>query len=216
MIILNGVTKHYKTKDGYRIVLDNVSMELPTDRQVGILGRNGAGKSTFLRMISGVEMPDSGSIISTVNLSWPLGFSGGLHPELTGRENLRFAARVFGVDIDYVELFCEDFCELDVYMDMPIKTYSSGMRAKLAFGLSLSMNFDCYLVDEVTSVGDKWFREKAQAAFNERKALSGLLMVSHNPATIRSYCDIGLVLCDGHLTLYEDLDEAIAAYDEKV
>ncbi len=212
MIHLVDISKSYTTRMGDRIVLHPTTLTIPSNRGVAVLGRNGAGKSTLLRMISGIEEPDQGQVIRTVSLSWPLGFAGGVNPNMTGRQNIRFLARLNGADRATMEAFVEDFAELGVYLDERVITYSSGMRARLSFGISLAMDFDCYLVDEATSVGDQWFREKCLAAFNERRARSGLLMVSHNPGTIRQYCEIALVLTGGQLVPFCDLDEAVHFY----
>jgi len=212
VIRLDGVSKSYRTENGYRVILDDVSAVLPTDRNIGVLGRNGAGKSTLLRMIARAEAPDAGAIDMDVRVSWPLGFTGGFHGALTGRENLRFVCRIYDADIDNVTAFVDDFAELGEYFDMPIQTLSSGMRGRLAFGLSLAMHFDFYLVDELVSVGDHWFRAKAQREFERIREESGLLLVSHNPSTIRRFCDTGLVLRNGALTMFDELDDAIDFY----
>ena len=213
MIVLDGVSKSFRTESGYRVVLDDVSIALPTDRHIGVLGRNGAGKSTLLRLISGAEAPDSGRIYKhDVSVSWPLGFTGGFHNALTARENLRFVSRIYGADIYEVAAFVEEFSELGEYFDMPISTLSSGMRARLAFGLSLAMRFDFYLIDELVSVGDYWFRAKAQQEFDRIRAEAGLLLVSHSPATIRNFCDTGLVLRRGKLIIFDALEDAIDYY----
>ena len=156
---------------------------------MGILGLNGQGKSTLIRIISGSERPDSGTVTRRSRVSWPIGFTGGFNGSLTGRENLRFTSRIYGANIQEVTEFVEDFTELGPYMDMPVKTYSSGMRSKLAFGLSMSIGFDFYLIDEAWSVGDASFRAKAEKLFEARKAHATLVVVSHNVATIRKNCD---------------------------
>lgn len=213
MIHLFDVCKRYRTWAGDRVVLHPTSLSIPTDRGVAVLGRNGAGKSTLLRMIAGVEMPDHGRIVRTTSVSWPLGFGGGINTGITGRQNVRFIARLNDTDEDEAVAFVERFAELGPYMDEPVETYSSGMRGRLSFGISLAIDFDCYLIDEATSVGDQWFRDKCSAAFAERRARSsGLLMVSHNAGTIREYCDIALVLYRGQLVPFADLDEAIHFY----
>lgn len=214
MISLRDVSKVFRTNNGWRVVLEPTSLELPRGRHIGILGRNGAGKSTLIRMIAGSEPITTGRIERRVKVSWPLGLSSAFHPELTGRENLRFVARIYDADLRHVTRYVQEFAELGDYFDMPINTYSSGMAAKLAFGLSMAISFECYLVDELTSVGDAWFRQKCERAFAERRTTAGLIMVSHNPATIRTYCDMGLVLKDGRLTLYDDLETAIKVYSE--
>ncbi len=212
MIHMIDVSKSYRTWAGDRVVLHPTTLSIPCDRGVAVLGRNGAGKSTLLRLIAGVEVPDQGTVLRTASLSWPLGHGGGISPNMTGRQNVRFIARVNDADQDATIRFVEDFAELGAYFDEPVNTYSSGMRARLSFGISLAIDFDCYLIDEATSVGDQWFRDKCAAAFAERRTRSGLLMVSHNPATIRQYCEIGLVLYRGQLVPFMDLDEAIHFY----
>lgn len=212
MIRLQSVTKLYKTRAGNRVILDNQTIDFPTNQAIGILGRNGAGKSTFLRMISGVEGVTSGKILRMANLSWPLGFAGGFHGDLTGRENIRFITRIYGADVEYTMAYVEEFSELGTYLDMPVRTYSSGMRAKLAFGTSMAIPFDCYLIDEITSVGDKWFRRKCEIAFNERRERSGIIMVSHSEGTIRNYCDVGMVLHNGELRFFDSINEAMKFY----
>ena len=214
MIVFRDVSKAYRTNRGWRVILEPTTIELPRNRRIGILGRNGMGKSTLIRLIAGTESPSSGRIERKVSVSWPLGFSSGFHGELTGRENLRFISRIYGADIDYVTDYVEEFSELGDYFDMPVETYSSGMSARLAFGLSMAIRFECYLVDELTSVGDAWFRDKCEQAFAARRRDSGLIMVSHNAGTIRTYCDMGIVLRDGRMTAYDDLEMAIADYSE--
>ncbi|HVT26673.1 MAG TPA: ABC transporter ATP-binding protein [Lacipirellulaceae bacterium] len=212
MIHLIEVTKEYPTAAGARIILYPTSLSIPTDRGVAVLGRNGAGKSTLLKMISGVEAPDSGQVVRTASVSWPLGLSGGASPTMSGRQNARFVASLNGADEGSVDAFVEEFSELGPYYDEPVLTYSSGMRSRLNFGISFAIDFDCYLIDEATSAGDQWFRDKCLKAFEERRGRSGLLMVSHNPQTIRQYCDIGMVLYDGYLVPFANLEDAINFY----
>ncbi|MBF0527834.1 MAG: ABC transporter ATP-binding protein [Deltaproteobacteria bacterium] len=212
MISLNGITKSYKTISTTKIVLDNIHYIFKPGINVGILGRNGAGKSTLLRIIGGTELPDSGIVHRRCRISWPIGFAGGFHGSLTGRENLRFTCRIFKADISQVTEFVKDFAELDEYMDMPIKTYSSGMRAKLAFGLSMALDFDFYLIDEITAVGDASFQSKCSAIFEERRSRSTLIVVSHNVETIKQYCQIAAILDHGNLSLFENMDEAFKSY----
>lgn len=212
MIILDNVSKAYRAGDGYRVILDRVSAVLPTDQHIGVLGRNGAGKSTLLRLLSGEEAPDAGRVDRRARVSWPLGFVGGFHPSLTARENLRFVCRIYGADIDDVTHYVDGFAELGAYFDMPISTLSSGMRARLAFGLSLAMQFECYLIDEIVSVGDRWFRAKAEDEFARIRDRAGMLMVSHNPAAVRRFCTAGLVLENGRLAMFDRLDDAIEHY----
>lgn len=213
MITLSNITKRYKTGHGINTVLNDVTHVFEPGINTGILGRNAAGKSTLLRVIGGSELPDSGTVTRKSRVSWPLGFAGGFHGSLTGRENLRFVSRIYGADIGRVTRFVEDFSELGDYMDMPLRTYSTGMRARLAFGLSMAINFDFYLIDEGFSVGDASFRTKADGFFNERQAQATLLVVSHNMGTIKKYCETVAVLNNGLLTPYENMDDAFKEYD---
>ena len=213
MIELRNVTKSYRTQNGRRVILDNVSITFPPGQNVGILGRNGAGKSTLMRLIAGIEMPDEGRIYHTGRISWPLGFAGGFNGSLSGEENCRFVSRIYGEDIDRVTQFAEEFAEIGNYFRMPVNTYSSGMRARLAFGLSMAIDFNVYLVDEVTAVGDKRFKKKAKAAFAERRAKSSVIMVSHDMNTIKEYCNMCMLLQDGDLLVYEDMAQAAVAYE---
>lgn len=214
MIILQNICKSYKTPFGKKIVLDNINMVFEKGKNIGILGLNGAGKSTLMRILCGTERPDSGTVIRKGRVSWPIGFSGGFHGSLTGRENLRFASRIYGVDIHNVTSFVEDFAELGQYMDMPIKTYSSGMKAKLAFGLSMAIGFDFYLIDEAHAVGDATFRRKSVEVFNERKKNSTLIVVSHSPSVVKENCDTAAILFGGILYQYDNLDAAFSVYND--
>jgi len=215
MIRFENVSKRYKLKRGAKTILDGATFEIPRGRSLGVLGINGAGKSTFLRMISGNELPDSGRIIREgVTISWPLGFAQSFHSSLTGRENLRFACRVYRKNVDHVTRYVEEFAELGGHLDMPVKTYSSGMKARLAFGLSMAFNFDVYLVDEITAVGDANFRAKSTTAFNEKLEKSDIIMVSHSMGTLTTYCKAGCVLDGGSIRFYETIEEAIAVYGE--
>ena len=213
MIQFDGVFKFYKTERHTKIVLDHVSTVFQTGRSYGLLGVNGAGKSTTLRLISGVELPNSGKIKRSVRVSWPLGFASGFHPHMTGRENVKFVARVYGADVRKTVMFVEDFSELGDYIDVPVKTYSSGMMARLAFGLSMAIEFDCYLIDEITAVGDVRFQARCAAAFDARRKTSDLIVVSHSMQTIKDYCDSGGVLVDGRLIMFESVDKAIEMYN---
>jgi capsular polysaccharide transport system ATP-binding protein len=213
MIQLNNVFKFYRTERHIKVVLDHVSTVFDTSRSYGLLGVNGAGKSTTLRIIAGTELPNSGSVRRSVRVSWPLGFGGGFHPAMTGRENVHFVARVYGADIRRVVAFVEDFAELGDYFDAPYKTYSSGMMARLAFGLSMAIEFDVYLIDEITAVGDARFQKRCEEAFVQRRKNSGLIVVSHSMGTIQKYCDCGGVLVDGQLIMYDSPDKAIEMYN---
>ncbi len=213
MIQLENITKIYQTKTGENVVLDDISLRFPARESVGILGVNGAGKSTLLRIIGGAEMPDFGKVVRAGRVSWPIGFSGAFSISLSGEENCKFAARIYNADIDEVIDQTRRFADIGDYFFMPVRTYSSGMRARLAFGLSMAIDFDVYLVDEVTAVGDATFRSKCQAAFEARRQTSSLIMVSHSIHTLRNYCRKCALLKDGQLTMYDSVDEAAAIYE---
>jgi capsular polysaccharide transport system ATP-binding protein len=215
MIELRNVCKVYQTSAGPNCVLDSIDMRFPAGTSVGIVGRNGAGKSTLLRIIGGAELPDAGEIIRSGRISWPIGFTGGFNGSLSGEENCRFVARIYGQDVDYVIDATRDFAEVGAYFTMPVRTYSSGMRARLAFALSMAVDFDVYLVDEVTAVGDRQFQEKCRQTFAERRSRSSLIMVSHQAATLKQYCDQFAVLREGRLTLFDDFDEAVEFHEGK-
>jgi capsular polysaccharide transport system ATP-binding protein len=215
MISLRDVSKAYRTVNGRKVILDGVSHDFAPGVNVGILGRNGQGKSTLIRMISGAESPDSGEIRKTARVSWPLGFRVGFNSKLSGRENIRFVCRLYGEDYRGLVRFVEDFAELGDYMDMPIMTYSSGMIARLTFGLSMAFRFDYYLIDELTAVGDSVFRKKSEECFAERRKQATLLVVSHSMGTIRRFCDKAMVLHQGKLTDFPDIDQAEAFYQKE-
>lgn len=214
MIELQHIYKSYPLKEGKHVVLDNVNLTIREGRNIAIMGLNGAGKSTLIRIIGGAELPDKGRVVRTSRVSWPIGFAGGFHGSLTGRENLRFVSRIYGADVKKVTEYVEDFAELGPYMDMPIKTYSSGMKSKLAFGLSMAISFDFYLIDEAFSVGDATFRKKASRALKERTSQATLIFVSHSISAIRKNCVEGAVLNGGKLTYYPLLEDAIRHYSE--
>jgi len=213
MIQFDNVSKIYHARGGIKRVLDAQSFILERGASIGIVGVNGAGKSTLTRLIAGVEYPTSGRITRHMSVSWPLGFGGAFQGSLTGADNARFIARIYRKSIPYVLDYVEAFAELGHYLHNPVKTYSSGMQARLAFAVSLAIEFDCYIVDEVTAVGDSSFRARCQAALNERRASGTLIMVSHDANTLRDYCETGAILRDGHLTFYDNIDDTIAAYD---
>lgn len=213
MIQLQNVCKSYRTKGHIKVVLDHVTATFERGHSYGILGVNGAGKSTTMRLISGTEAPNAGRIKRDVQISWPLGFASGFHSLMTGRNNITFAARAYGQNVRQVLEYVEDFSELGDYLDAPVKTYSSGMMAKLAFGLSMAIQFECYLIDEITGVGDARFQERCAAAFAARRQHADVIMVSHAVGTIKTYCDRGAVLVDGRLMMFNDIDEAIDLYN---
>jgi len=212
MIELVNLTKQYLVGKKKKTVLRNINACIKPGRNLGILGQNGAGKSTMLRLIGGAELPTSGKVLRQGKVSWPIGFGGGFHGSLTGRENLNFICRIYDIPVAGVCDFVEEFSGLGDYMQMPVNTYSSGMKAKLAFGLSMAIDFDFYLIDEVTAVGDASFQKKSKAEFDKRKARSTLLVVSHNIKTIRDHCEDVAILHDGDLIFFDDMEEAISFY----
>lgn len=216
MIELRRVSKAYRTGSGWNQVLDQVSAVFPSGRNIGILGLNGVGKTTLLKLIGGVEPPDSGEIYRDVTISWPLGFSGAFLPFATGRESTRFIARIYGADLRETEEFVLEFSELGQYFDMPFRTYSAGMRARLGFAISMAVEFQCYLVDELTAVGDMRFRERYAEEFRNRRHRSTVIMASHQPYTIKEFCDMTAVIINSQITLYDGVEEGMEAYLEHV
>lgn len=214
MIRLNNVSKTYRTSSGPRQVLDGVSMTLLRGEAVGIVGRNGAGKSTLIRIISGAEMPDNGTVERSMSVSWPLAFSGGFQGALTGLDNLRFICRVYGVNPEGCLPFVEDFTELGIYLREPVSSYSSGMKARLAFAISMVVDFDCYLIDEIVAVGDSRFQAKCHEELFVKRADRSRIIVSHDPGFLRAHCDHAAVLIDGKLQQFGTLDAAYEFYTE--
>jgi capsular polysaccharide transport system ATP-binding protein len=219
MIIVDDVHKRYLTDHGPgRWVLQGVSLTIPRNVSVGLVGRNGAGKSTLLRLIGGIDTPNRGRIERRCRVSWPMGLVGGLHTDLTGRQNAKFVCRMLGHDDDLAEriAFIEDFAEIGDAFDEPVTTYSSGMRSRLKFGISLAFDFDVYISDEVTSAGDAAFRKKAAKAFRDLADRSGLIMVSHSESTLRQFCQAGVWLHEGRAYWFEKLDDALKNYKESI
>ncbi|MGQ2930383.1 MAG: ABC transporter ATP-binding protein [Sphingopyxis sp.] len=212
MIVFNRVSKSYATRNGRHHVLDNVSFTIEKGQSVGVCGHNGAGKSTLLRLIAGVEQPSSGTIRRSMSVSWPLGLSSSFQSSLSGADNARFIARIYGRPVDDTLAFVEDFAELGNYLRMPLRTYSAGMMARLAFAVSLAVSFDCYLIDEITAVGDERFQDRCREALLRRKQERSLVMVSHDPATLREYCDRGMAVRASEVLQFDSIDEAIASH----
>ena len=212
ILSFDNVSKYYNSKHGRTIVMKDVSFTIDRGVNFGVLGMNGAGKSTTLKMIAGSQLPSSGRIRRFAKFSWPLGFAGSFNGSLSGEENLRFACRVYSAPIKDTLEYVYDFTELGNKLKLPLKTYSSGMRQKLAFGLSMAIDFDVYLIDETLSVGDARFRKKCDAVFTEKAKRSNLIVVSHQISTIRKYSDKILLIHKGDATIYDDVEQAISIY----
>ncbi|MGB0797847.1 MAG: ABC transporter ATP-binding protein [Planktomarina sp.] len=210
MIRLQNVSKTYRIKGQKTVVADNLSLTLPSRKSIALLGRNGAGKSSLLRMIAGTMAPDRGRVISTGTISWPVGFAGSFHGDLTGAQNTRFIARIYGVDTDELVTSVQNFAELGPHFNLPVKTYSAGMKARLAFGVSMGIPFDTYLVDEVTSVGDAAFRDKSTEVFEERMQASGAIVVSHGLELVQRICEHAMVLHNGKVYYHNNVGDGIA------
>ncbi|HQR04670.1 MAG: ABC transporter ATP-binding protein [Proteobacteria bacterium] len=214
MIVLENVTKSYPVKYGrsHHVVLDRINLQIGRGEHWGILGRNGAGKSTMIRLISGAEIPDHGKVSRQMSVSWPLAFGDTFQSALTGRDNTRLICRVYGVDFDHAIDFVEEFAELGSYIREPIANYSAGMSARLAFAISMIVEFDCYLIDEVIAVGDYRFIQKCEQELFEKRGDRAMIIVSHNAETIKRYCRKIGVLHRGQLRVFEDVDEGNAYY----
>ena len=213
MISVEHVSKRYLTRQGWRTVLHDINFKMEKGEKIGILGRNGACKSKLIRMISVEDTPTTGEIKRTMSISWPLAFSGAFQGSLTGMDNLRFICRIYNVDIDYVKNFTEEFSELGQYLYEPVKRYSSGMKARLAFALSLAVEFDCYLIDEVIAVGDSRFADKCKYELFEKRKDRSIILVSHSHSAMKQYCDNAMVLEKGHMYQFEDMDKAYEYYN---
>lgn len=212
MIELVNVVKRYPMRDGMRTVIDGANLRIEPGEKLGILGRNGSGKSTLIRLISGAESVSGGSVRRGMSVSWPLAFSGAFQGALTGMDNLRFVCRIYEIDIHRAAELVEDFAELGAYMHEPVRNYSSGMLARLGFGLSLAVDFDCFLIDEVIAVGDSRFHDKCQIELFEKRKDRAMIIVSHQPENILAHCDRAAVLHQGKLTIFDDLSQAFEHY----
>ncbi len=213
MIHLEGLTKTFRLRGPAHPVIDRVTLDLPPRRSVALLGRNGAGKSTLLRLIAGTMAPTAGRVRMAGSVSWPVGFAGSFHGDLSGAQNTRFIARIYGVDSDDLVEFARDFAEIGSAFHLPFRTYSSGMKARLAFGVSMGIAFDTYLVDEVTAVGDAAFRAKSAALFRARMASAGAIVVSHAMGQLRELCDAAMLIDRGRVLWFDDLGEAITRHE---
>lgn len=215
MIRFENISKSFWVNGRRKVVIENLDFTLPSGKAVALLGGNGAGKSTLLQIVSGSLRPDTGRVVSDGSISWPIGLAGAAHQDLTGAQNVRFVARIYGVDTRSLEAFVRDFAELGPHFHMPLRSYSAGMRSRLTFGTAMGIKFDTYLIDEVTAVGDAQFRRKSRAVFRERVKTAGAMMVSHNMNELRQFCDSGLILYRGQLTYYDDIDKAIAEHERR-
>lgn len=213
MITVDNVTKSYAVRDGRAQILRGVSFGVQRGEKIGVLGRNGSGKSTLIRLISGAEQPDSGSITRGLTTSWPLAFGGAFQPALTGIDNLRFICRIYGASVEDKIAYVDDFAELGRYMREPVRSYSAGMRARLAFAISMIIEFDCFLIDEIIAVGDQRFHEKCHIELFEKRADRAMIIVSHDAGYVRAHCERAAVLSKGYLTMYQDTDSAFSDYN---
>lgn len=215
MIELKKLTKSYVTPKGRHYVFKDLDAVLPENKSVALLGKNGAGKSTLLRIIGGIDFADAGQVITQKSISWPIALSGGFQGSMTARQNVRFVARLYvntEDEVEYVVRFVEEFAEIGKYYDMPMKSYSSGMRGRIGFGLSMAFNFDYYLLDEAGAVGDASFRKKSQALLDELKENSNIIMVSHDLKDLTRNCDVAFLVREGKAEYFEDVQEAVEVY----
>lgn len=216
MIRFEGVSKWYPLDRGGRhYIYRDLSLDLPARTNIGILGRNGAGKSTLIRMLAGIDPPNDGRIVADGRISPPIGLGNGLSPWLSGRENAKFVSRIFGDSPDAMRErmeFVREFAQIGDFFDQPVRTYSSGMKARMGFAISMAFDYDYYLIDEVTAVGDERFRRRAAAMFESKRGHAGVLLVSHNVDSLRQQCTAGLHIRKGVVTFHDDIDEAIHAY----
>lgn len=216
MIVLKNITKVFRTSGARKTVARNINAVFPSDVSVGLLGRNGAGKSTMLRMISGLSLPTSGEILTNGRISYPVGLASSMNNDMSGAQNALFVARIYGADTEEMARFVEDFSQLGPHFHMPVRTYSSGMRQRLSFGINMALDFDTYLVDEITSAGDASFQKKSNDIFLNRIGSRAAIYVSHSTEQIRKICKAGAVLENGTLTYYDDVEEAIAHHDRNM
>lgn len=217
MIHFDNVSKFYPTKQGRSYVYKDLNLDLPTDKSIGVLGPNGAGKSTLIRMMGGADYPSRGKIISNKSISWPLGLQGGLQGVMTGRENVKFVARIHGYRKTHViEQLVEEFAEIGGYFDEPVKTYSNGMKARVAFGLSMAFDFefDVLLIDELTAVGDANFKKKSEALMKKKMEKTKVIMVNHSVGQLKKFCEAGLLVKDKSIIYFDSLDDAVKEYND--
>lgn len=216
MFELRNITKSYLTPKGRRYIFRDLSLSIPAGKNIGLIGRNGAGKSTLMNLLGGADIPDSGNIITDQSISWPVGLAGGFQGSMTGRENIKFVSRVYGAYGEAMRekiRYVEEFAQIGNWIDEPVKTYSSGMRSRVAFGLSMAFDFDYYLIDEVMSVGDGHFRRKCGEVFKEKLQKSKIVLVTHSMNEVKKLCDVVLHVRDGGIQIYDDVEEGVAAYN---
>ena len=214
MISAVGVTKDYRTEGRVHRVLSNISFAVGRSEKVALLGRNGSGKSTLIRLLGGVELPTAGSIERTMSVSWPIGMVGGVHPFLTGNDNMRFVARLYAKPFDEIKAYVEDFAELGKFLSEPLRTYSTGMRARFIFALSLAVEFDCYLIDEIIAAGDQRFQRRSHEELFEKRADRAMILASHIGEIVKAYCSRAIVLHRGRAKVFTDLDLAYDIYND--
>lgn len=216
MIVLKNITKVFRVGQHKKVVARNLNAVFPTGTSVALLGRNGAGKSTLLRMIAGVSSPTSGEILTDGRISYPVGLASSMHPDMTGAQNALFVARIYGADTEEMISFVQDFAELGPHFHMPVRTYSSGMRGRLSFGVNMALDFDTYLIDEITAAGDASFREKSNNMFLDRIQSRSAIYVSHSIGQVRQTCTAGAILENGNLTYFPEIDEAIEHHEKNM
>lgn len=216
MISAAGVCKDYhsETGHGYHRVLSDISFSVARGEKLAVLGRNGAGKSTLIRLIAGIELPTRGAIERTMSVSWPVGLNGGVGGSMTGHDNIRFICRIYNKPFALMREFVDDFAELGKFLAEPVRTYSAGMRARLNFALSIAVDFDCYLIDEIISVGDHRFQRRSQEELFEKRADRSLILASHVPHIVKDYCSRAFVLHRGRGKMFDDLDLALDIYHD--
>ena len=214
MIRAIDLTKEYRVEGRVHRAVNGVSFTVARGEKLALIGHNGAGKSTLIRMIGGVELPTSGTIEQTMSVSWPLALQGGFQGSLTGNDNIRFIARIYDKPFDDVKTYVEDFAELGKFLSEPVKIYSIGMRARFAFALSLAIDFDCYLIDEIIAAGDQRFQRRSHEELFEKRADRSMILASHMGEILKSYCSCALVMHHGHGSLFDDVDAALQVYND--
>lgn len=216
MIVLRDLTKIFEFNGNIKVVADRLNTVFPTGVAVGLLGRNGAGKSTLLKIIAGTSSPTSGEVLTDGKISFPVGLASSMHPDMTGAQNTRFVARLYGADTEEMSAYVDEFAELGGHFHLPVRTYSSGMRSRLSFGINMALQFDTYLIDEVIAAGDAAFLEKSKLVFRDRMENAGALFVSHSMGMMREFCQAGAVLENGQLTYYDDIEDAVRHHAENM